>query len=350
MLCFGKLSEREPTIKYCLGGQVDVVQKFITIQNFGHNWWWANGIRVEYSPGFTTLQLCYKVHEYERRNHKILQDGLSKCRRSTTSHGDLEKISKNANQALNSFRFMQTRFSPGRWSFLGPGSEKKWYSTLASKHQGECHRVAELMMLQCGESRHPILRSTSPLSRGVLQSNGGGNLSIHFCADEGTIETVFRTIIHVNQLSIYGAVSDLCEECKSCHVRTGRPVLVGQSDPLFGPTSVMKTPTPLTDDPAQEDLLQKYHERVDKLSQQNCVTKFCTDAGCLTTVDVGQYFMTKDIEEFSQFTESVACREYTLPRDEKSSDPKGWIRGNTVNTTPQMTYFLGAKRVQNNYR
>ena len=39
--------------------------------------------------------------------------------------------------------------------------------------------------------------------------------------------------------------------------------------------------------------------------------------------------MTKDTEEFSQFTESVACREYTLPSDEKSSDPKGWIRGNT---------------------
>ena len=39
--------------------------------------------------------------------------------------------------------------------------------------------------------------------------------------------------------------------------------------------------------------------------------------------------MTKDTEETPQFTESVACREYTLPRDEKSSDPKGWIRGNT---------------------
>ena len=46
-------------------------------------------------------------------------------------------------------------------------------------------------------------------------------------------------------------------------------------------------------------------------------------------MDVGQYFTTKDTEEFSQFTESVTCREYTLPRDEKSSDPKGWIRGNT---------------------
>ena len=39
--------------------------------------------------------------------------------------------------------------------------------------------------------------------------------------------------------------------------------------------------------------------------------------------------MTKDTEEFSQFTDSVPCREYTLPRDEDSSEPKGWIRGNT---------------------
>ena len=57
--------------------------------------------------------------------------------------------------------------------------------------------------------------------------------------------------------------------------------------------------------------------------------KICTDAGFLTTVGAGQYFMTKDTAEFSQFTESVACREYTLPRDEILSVPKGWIRGNT---------------------
>ena len=65
------------------------------------------------------------------------------------------------------------------------------------------------------------------------------------------------------------------------------------------------------------------------LSQQNRVIKFRTDAGFLATVEVGQYFTTKDTEEISQFTELVACREYTLPRDDKSSDPKGWIRGNT---------------------
>ena len=103
----------------------------------------------------------------------------------------------------------------------------------------------------------------------------------------------------------------------------------GQPEPLFVSTSLLtKTPTPSTD-PAQEDLLHKYQERVEMLSQQNRVIKICTDAGFLTTVGVGQYFMTKDTEEFSQFTESVACRECTLPRDEKSSDPKVWIRGNT---------------------
>ena len=76
-------------------------------------------------------------------------------------------------------------------------------------------------------------------------------------------------------------------------------------------------------------LLQKYKERVERLSQRNRVIKMCIDAAFLKTVEVGQYFMTKDTEEFSQFTKSVACREYTLPQDEKSSDPKGWIRGNT---------------------
>ena len=61
------------------------------------------------------------------------------------------------------------------------------------------------------------------------------------------------------------------------------------------------------------------------LSQQNRVIKICTDAGFLTTVEVGQYFMTKDTDEFSQITEPVTCREYTLPRDEDTSEPKGWI-------------------------
>ena len=213
------------------------------------------------------------------------------------------------------------RFPAGRWSFLGLGSETKWYSSYKERPGGEWDRVAELMMI-----RFPCHKST--VSRNA-QSKGGGKLSIPFCADGDTIETVFRTILSVNQLSVYGTVSDLCDEYRTCQARTGRPVLSVQSDPLFEPASLlMTTPTPSTEVPAQEDLLQKYKERVERLSQQNRVIKICTVAGFLTTVEVGQYFMTKDTEEFSQCTEPVTCREYTL-QDQKTSDPKGWIRGNT---------------------
>ena len=79
-------------------------------------------------------------------------------------------------------------------------------------------------MINFGESGHPVFRGTSPLFRGTLRSIGGGKLSTHFCVDGDTIETVFRTIISVNQLSICGTVSDVCEEYNTCQTRTGRPV------------------------------------------------------------------------------------------------------------------------------
>ena len=138
------------------------------------------------------------------------------------------------------------RFSPGKWFFLGLVSKKKCNSTHNSKPHGEWERVAELMMIKFSESGHPVFRSTSPLSRGTLNSRGGGKLPIHFCADEGTIETVFRTIVSIKQLNIYGAIPELCEEYKSCHVRTGRLVLTGQSDPLFVSTSVNRTSSHVT--------------------------------------------------------------------------------------------------------
>ena len=53
-------------------------------------------------------------------------------------------------------------------------------------------------------------------------------------------------------------------------------------------------------------------------------------AGCIHVVEIGQYFMTKDTGE--QFF-ARACREYTLPRSDESSQPKGWIQGKHENWT-----------------
>ena len=96
--------------------------------------------------------------------------------------------------------------------------------------------------------------------------------------------------------------------------------------------SVIKTED--CDDPANQDLLlQKCGERIERLSQQDKLSKFCMDAGFLSVVENGQYFITKDTADLSQF-HAVACREYSLPREEPASQPKGWIQGNTKNWGP----------------
>ena len=98
----------------------------------------------------------------------------------------------------------------------------------------------------------------------------------------------------------------MCEENSTFQTRTERPVLAGQSDPLFAPANLLiVTPRPSIEIPAQENLLQKYKERVQMLPQQDRLIKICTVAGFLKTVEVGQYFMTQHTDEFLQFTEPV---------------------------------------------
>ena len=83
------------------------------------------------------------------------------------------------------------------------------------------------------------------------------------------------------------------------------------------------------DNPAYQNfLLQRYEERIERLSQQDKVSKICMDAGFLSVVEIGQYFMTKDTGDLTQF-HAVPCREHTLPREDESSQPRGWIQGNT---------------------
>ena len=64
-------------------------------------------------PGFTTLQLVREVQELLSRmsvQPEQFKDELSSCRCSTTSHGDLKTMKKNANQGLPSFLSMRKDF------------------------------------------------------------------------------------------------------------------------------------------------------------------------------------------------------------------------------------------------
>ena len=104
------------------------------------------------------------------------------------------------------------RFEKGQWSFIGPGSEKKWFCISEDSSQGVWDNMAERMLLEFAESGCPIFRAASPLSRGRLKSKGPGKLSIHYAADLETIETMFRIIFSANQLSLHGAIAEMCAE------------------------------------------------------------------------------------------------------------------------------------------
>ena len=115
----------------------------------------------------------------------------------------------------------------------------------------------------------------------------------------------------------------ICEEFEDHQDRTGQPViLVGHSIVL----GEVKAETPVHDeDPMNDQIIwQQYIQQVESLSPENRLSKFCKEAGFMRVVEVGQYFVTKDTSQFN----SVACREYTLPRDDSASQPKGWIQGN----------------------
>ena len=58
-----------------------------------------------------------------------------------------------------------------------------------------------------------------------LKSKVVENLSIHYCADFATIETVFRTITSVNQLTLY-------EQSQKC-VKNVNPAMIEQGDLLW---------------------------------------------------------------------------------------------------------------------
>ena len=96
--------------------------------------------------------------------------------------------------------------------------------TVKIVHKGELDNIAEKMMVTLAESWHPVFRATNPSSRGQLKCKSVGKWSIQYCADQDTITTVFRTITSVNQLSLYGAVAEMCEEYESFMIERGNPL------------------------------------------------------------------------------------------------------------------------------
>ena len=192
-----------------------------------------------------------QINEHQR----ISQERLSSFRCSTTSHGDHETMNKECESNARLVSLFAKRFGTGQWSFLGPGSEKKWSSISADSPQGEWDDMSEF-----AKSGHPIFRATSPLSRGQLKSNGHGKLSIHYRADLETIKTFSHSYFcksaqSLRRQSLIFNGTTRCERAIEFFIRAKRDQVT----------------VPLDNDNRAHNglLLHKYGKRTEKLSQQD---------------------------------------------------------------------------------
>ena len=181
------------------------------------------------------------------------------------------------------------------------------------------------MMVNFSESGHAIFRASSVFERGEVRSNGRGKKSIHFNGSEENVELLHRTVLSANQLSVHGAVADLCKELSEDSMALGKletldhlesmEFLIGFSAAGFH-----------TNEQQQGNLVQDYERRFEQMSDDQKLSKLSSDAG-LKIVELGQHFFTLDTKEGNEMQH--LCREYTMLRNEKKTRTKGWILKNT---------------------
>ena len=206
-----------------------------------------------------------------------------------------KKCKSNAHEAADYAR----RFPRGHWSLLGPASEKKRYGTYSDK----ADKSSEDMMLDFAETIHSLSRARE---RGKLQSKGGSMKTVPFNGSEHNVELILR------QLSIYGAVADMCTEVSKDTMASGKPEAHAAQDPL----ETMEIPTNLllpTLEPMNSDkwnLLQEYEQQFEQLSDAQKLSKLCSKAGLkkMSKEDnISSHLLQKDRAEWCIYAENIRC-------------------------------------------
>ena len=167
VLCFGRIHQH-PESNEAWKKRIE----WITTDKRYRDYDGINGEPTEFEwnifPGFTTLQLCGKVTDLlsnfgetpETFTGRILFMSMFNDI-SCDGKGNKEECLANARVVS----ILAKRFGVGQWSFIGPGSQKKWYSMEENSPQGIWDHIADEMLLEFAESGCPIFRATTPLSR-----------------------------------------------------------------------------------------------------------------------------------------------------------------------------------------
>ena len=188
---------------------------------FGKDAWTTGGqAKVERSasifPGVrhTTLQILKEIEEIMTGLQTIPEEFEDRII-FMSMFNDIDWTQKgNYKECFSNFdkvKDFEKKISVGTWSFLGPGEKEKWHGTHYYKPEGQWNTTAGVMVADFKDSGHPVFRASSALDRRFLKKKGG-RCTIRFSAEPSDAELLFRTIHSANQLSIYGAIADWCDE------------------------------------------------------------------------------------------------------------------------------------------
>ena len=127
-----------------------------------------------------------------------------------------EKCVSNAEEVRN----YAMKFLRGHWMFLGPESGEKWYGD-SHDQKRTWNFTVNKMVQRFEETGHPVFKSTSVLSRGILKQKKG-RCTIHFSGDSMNTELLFQTVHSVSQFSLYSAVANWCYQFAFTEGEKGR--------------------------------------------------------------------------------------------------------------------------------
>ena len=75
--------------------------------------------------------------------------------------------------------------------------------------------------------------------------------------------------------------------------------------------------------------MQQHQEKFENLPVDLQLSKACDDAGFLRNVSFGHLFVTMHEIHLAGFGCTTSCREYSHPRNDFRSEPKGAVQTNT---------------------
>ena len=180
------------------------------------------------------------------------------------------------------------------------------------------------------DTGHPVFKSISALSRGILKKKSGRD-TIHFNTDAPNTELLFQIIHSVNQLSIYGAVTNWCEQFGLTEEENGKemPKESVTKDVL---TCVKSQEVKLLVSPAKPASGNSMQENIhdfESLDEMIQFTKVCELA--LFEHRVTAWRLQTRPDEDDGFGQLIPlCREYTLSQAHPQSNFFAAILGGTI--------------------